>query len=145
MPAITRDLNVIARCGTQFRGGRLAKLSLTAAQAPFILHITANPGLSQEELADRLHINPSNVARQLYLLEKTGFIARSPKESDKRSLLVFPTKKAEEIAPLVRSINALWHDYLTLGMTEEEKEMLETLLEKIRHRAVLWETDKENT
>ncbi len=144
MPAITRDLNVIARCGMQFRGERLAKLSLTAAQAPFILHLVALPGQSQEELAMKLHINPSNVARQLSLLEKEGFITREPLEKDKRRLAVYPTDKAREMVPLVRSINALWHDYLTHDMSEEEKDSLENLLEKVRRRAVLWDSERES-
>lgn len=143
MPAITRDLNVIARCGMQFRGEHLKKLSLTAAQAPYILHIVALPGQSQEELAGRLHINPSNAARQLSQLESLGFITRCSKADDKRQLAVFPTDKAAQIAPLVREINALWHDYLTQEMTEEEKAMLESLLEKIRKRAVLWDSERE--
>ncbi len=144
MPAITRDLNVIARCGMQFRGLRLAKLSLTAAQAPFILHIVSQPGQSQEELAQKLHINPSNVARQLSLLEGQGFVERRPQSGDKRVQAVYPTDKARSIAPMVREINAFWHDYLTLGMTNDEIEALETLLCKIRQRAVEWDTAGED-
>ncbi|MDI9519964.1 MAG: MarR family transcriptional regulator [Bacillota bacterium] len=142
MPAITRDLNVIARCGMQFRGEHMKKLSLTAAQAPFILHIVALPGQSQEELAGRLHLNPSNVARQLSQLENLGFITRCAKADDKRQLAVFPTNKAVQTAPLVREINALWHDYLTQEMAEEEKAALETLLEKVRKRAVIWDSGR---
>lgn len=144
MPAITRDLNVIARCGMQFRGLRLAKLSLTAAQAPFILHIVSQPGQSQEELAQKLHINPSNVARQLSLLEGQGFVLRQPLVSDKRRLAVYPTDKTRNLAPQVRRINGLWHDHLTLGMSAEEIATLEDLLGKMRRQAVLWDTVEED-
>lgn len=142
MPAITRELNVLARCGNQFRGERLSKLGLTAAQAPYLLHLCARPGQSQDELARALHVNPSNAARQLAALEEAGFVIRRAQEGDKRRLLAYPTPKAEELAPLVRSINALWHDYLTSGMTEEEKTALEALLEKMRLRAAAWDAGK---
>ena len=139
MPIITRELNVLARCGNQFRGERLKALSLTATQAPYILHICARPGRSQEELAAALHVNPSNAARQLARLSELGFITREAHPHDKRQLAVYPTQKAQDAFPLVRGVNAQWHDYLTAEMTEEEKAQLEVLLEKLRRRAALWD------
>lgn len=142
MPVITRELNILARCGNQFRGERLKPLSLTAAQAPYILHICARPGRSQEELAAALHVNPSNAARQLARLSDLGFITREAHPQDKRQLAVYPTDKAREACPQIRRINAQWHDYLTLEMTEEEKGQLEVLLEKMRKRAAVWDRER---
>lgn len=142
MPIITRELNILARCGNQFRGKRLQQLALTAAQAPYILHICAMPGLSQEELASELHVNPSNAARQLSALCDNGFVDRRLCDDDRRQLLVYPTQKAIDAVPVVRSINAAWHDYLTQGMTQEEKASLEVLLEKMRLRAAQWDRER---
>ncbi len=142
MPVITRELNILARCGNQFRGERLKPLALTAAQAPYILHICARPGRSQEELAAALHVNPSNAARQLARLHDLGFITRQAHETNRRQLAVYPTDKAKEACPLVRQINAQWHDYLTHDMTEEEKGQLEVLLEKMRRRASVWDRER---
>lgn len=142
MPIITRELNVLARCGNQFRGQRLQKINLTAAQAPYILHICAKPGQSQEELAKALHVNPSNAARQLLQLSEQGFVTREAKQGDRRGLAIYPTDKAKEVSVIVRSINAQWHDYLTEGMSREEKATLETLLEKMRLRAAKWDSEK---
>ncbi len=144
MPVITRELNILARCGNQFRGERLKELNLTAAQAPYILHICARPGLSQEELARHLHVNPSNAARQLSALSDNGFVTRQPGEGDRRLLAIYPTEKALAAHPVVRSINAEWHDYLTHDMTEQEKASLEVLLEKMRLRAAQWEQERED-
>lgn len=142
MPAITRELNILARCGNQFRGERLVKVNLTAAQAPYILHIVARPGLSQEELAAALHVNPSNAARQLMQLEEGGFVSRAPREGDRRQLAVYPTDLALQAAPIVRSINAQWQDYLTSGMSAQEKDQLASLLERLRERAAQWEKER---
>ena len=101
MPAITRALNVLARCGNQFRGELLQALGLTAAQAPYILHICARPGLSQEELASRLHVNPSNATRQLAALSAAGFVSRVAKTGDKRQLAVYPSQTAIDLAPRI--------------------------------------------
>ena len=53
MPSITRNLNIIARCGNQFRSALLADTGTSAVQAPYLLHICASPGMSQEQLAHR--------------------------------------------------------------------------------------------
>jgi DNA-binding MarR family transcriptional regulator len=140
MPTITRELSVLARCGNQYRSERLRDFSLTAYQAPYILHISMSPGLSQEDLAREMHVNPSNAARQLAALEESGFVTREQRQDDKRQLAVFPTQKALEACPVVRDINAQWHAYLTQDMTEEERSTLELLLEKMRRRAEAWDS-----
>ena len=142
MPAITRELSILARCGNQFRSERLRELSLSAFQAPYILHICLSPGLSQEDLARELHVNPSNAARQLASLEETGFITRKQRQDDRRLLAVYPTQKALDACPVIRDVNAQWHAYLSRDMTEEEKSILEQLLEKMRLRAEAWDMNR---
>lgn len=138
MPAISRDLNVLARCGNQFRGAHLRDLGLTAFQAPYVLHICARPGQTQEQLARALHVNRSSAARQLRMLEEAGFVERREDQDDKRALLVFPRDRALEAVPRIRQVNARWNAWLTEGMTPEETSAVEGLLEKMRLRATAW-------
>ncbi len=138
MPAISRDLNVLARCGNQFRSAHLKTLGLTAFQAPYILHICARPGQSQEQLARALHVNRSSAARQLKMLEDGGFVCRQEDQVDKRLLLIYPLDKALAAAPLIRQVNRRWNAWLTDGMSAEETSTMERLLDKVRQRAILW-------
>ncbi|MHC1785824.1 MAG: MarR family winged helix-turn-helix transcriptional regulator [Christensenellales bacterium] len=144
MPAISRDLNVLARCGNQFRSMHLDKLGLTAFQAPYIQHVCASPGLSQEQLALALHVNRSSAARQLKLLEDKGFIQRLEDKQDKRLLLILPTDKARDALPTIRQVNEAWNDYLTQGMTPAEQGQLAALLERLRARAIAWVPEEED-
>ena len=139
MPAITRDLNVIARCGNQFRSALLCEHGISAAQAPYILHICAKPGMSQEQLANALHVNPSNATRQLSMLENQGIIKRNTCSYDKRLIELFPTDKAIAAEPLIRNINRQWHDYLTNSFEDAELAALEVMLEKMRMLAIAWD------
>lgn len=141
MPLITRELNVIARCGMQFRGRALKGTDLTPAQSPYLLHICHRPGMSQEELAKALHVDRSNAARQLAHLESAGYVLREPLAEDRRVLAVHPTPKARGMVARLRTINTQWHDYLTQDMTPGEREQLEDLMEKMRRRAILWEQE----
>lgn len=139
MPVITRSLNVIARCGNQYRGAKLAALDLTAAQAPYILHSCAHAGLSQDQLAKALHVNPSNATRQLGSLEEKGYIIREAPPDNRRLLLIQPTEKARKAAPQIHEVNRQWNDYLTRGLQPAELEQLENLMQLMLSRAVCWE------
>lgn len=136
MPIISRNLNVLARCGVQFRSGYFKALGITAFQAPYIQHICAQPGMSQEQVASALQVNRSSAARHLAALEDDGFVLRVESREDRRQLLVYPTQKALDANPEIRRVNALWNDYLTQGMTADDVARLEELLEKLRLRTV---------
>ena len=143
MPSITRNLNIIARCGNQFRSALLAGQGITAVQSPYLLHICARPGMSQEKLARALHVNPSNAARQLSLLEGQGFINRQVSPQDKRLMEIHPTAKALAAVPLIREVNDQWNVYLTEGIYTEDLEALERMLEHMRGRAINWDEERE--
>ena len=112
-------------------------------QAPYLLHICASPGMSQEQLARALHVNPSNAARQLSLLEGQGFIDRRVSPQDKRLMEIHPTAKALACVPLIREVNDQWNAYLTEGISPEDLEALERMLEHMRGRAIKWDEERE--
>jgi len=143
MPSITRNLNIIARCGSQFRTALLADQHVSAVQAAYLLHICAKPGLSQEKLARALHVNPSNAARQLSLLEGEGFIDRRISPQDKRLMEIHPTDKALAAVPRIRDVNDQWNAYLTEGISHDDLKALERMLNHMRSRAIAWDDRKE--
>ena len=143
MPAISRSLNVLARCGNQFRSSMLKDLDLSAAQAPYILHVCGKPGQTQEQLARALHVNPSNAARQLARLEEKGYIRRVTPDDNRRQLIIEPCQKAVDAVAKVREVNRQWNDYLTQGMTAAEEQKLEALLKQMLELAVRWADEQE--
>lgn len=143
MPAITRSLNVLARLGQQYRNAHLEDTGLTAIQAPYVLHIHARPGLSQEELARALRVNPSNATRQLSMLEKAGFVTRAHSKQDKRRMELYPTQLAVDTVPKVLLVNQAWNQVLTQGMTGEDQQRLISLLEIMLEKAMEWEADRQ--
>ena len=79
MSQIIRDITEIARCGAQYRADLLAPLGLKGCHASYLTEICAQPGISQDQLAKRICINKSNVARQAATLEEEGFLTRTPR------------------------------------------------------------------
>ena len=78
MSDIIRDITEIARCGAQYKADSLAVYGLKGCHASYLTEICANPGISQDQLAQKICINKSNVARQATILEEDGFITRTP-------------------------------------------------------------------
>ncbi len=131
-----KHINVVARCATEYRNEELADVGLCGLQYLYILNICREPGINQEELSRKLHVNKSNVTRQLASLEENGFIERRQSPTDKRVTCVFPTERATSALPEIQRVLHAWKQYLTDGFTDEERETLSRLMEKVAERAV---------
>lgn len=138
MTAYMKYINIISRCAAQYRNERLENSDLNGCQCTYIINICKNPGISQDELADMIYINKSNVTRQLSALEENGYITRSLRESDRRVTEVYPTRKALDILPEIKEFLHIWNEYITSDLTEEEKQQFFTLLERIADKAKLY-------
>ena len=132
---LMRNINTIARCASLFRDEHLKDTGLSGWQAPYIPEIIKTPGITQEELAQKLHVNRSNVTRQLTLLEDNGFVIRKRCETDRRSVEVYPTDKAREAHTRVKAVYKEWRELLFEGMSEKERNTLEIMLDGLAKRA----------
>ena len=131
MGALMKYINRISRCSILFKNGKLEHEGLNAYQHVYIRNICREPGISQDCLAKSIYVNKSSVTRQLALLEQNGFIYRTPGEKDKRVMQVFPTQKALDILPEVKRLSAEWENYITAGLTEEERGFFLSILERM--------------
>lgn len=135
MNTLMRSINAIARCATLYRDGKLKGTGLSGSQSVYVSVLCSNPGITQEQLAQRLHVNRSSVTHQMTLLEKGGFITRCRNASDRRTIEVYPTEKMEAMLPALQDIYMQWRAALTDHMPEKEVEMLESLLSEVAVRA----------
>ena len=135
MASTMRYINMVSRCCSMYRSQRLEGTELGACHIPYILTLCRNPGITQDTLCKMVYINKSNVTRALSYLEQHGYVERIQSEADKRVLLVYPTEKAEEALPAIRSILKDWNEYITEDITEEELCAFMAVLEKIAKKA----------
>ena len=142
MSQIIRDMLDISRCGVQYRSDYLAPLGLKSIHASYLTEICANPGISQDKLARLIFINKSNVARQVAVLEEDGYVRRVPSAADKRVMELYPTEKTLEILPKINDILTCWEQCITHDLSEEEKELITTLLSKMSKRAAWYMEDR---
>lgn len=135
MSQITRIISDIARRGVRYRSEPMKALGLCSRHTNYLLDICAEPGISQNRLAQRIGIDKSNVARQVASLEENGFITCTPCEKDRRITKLYPTEKTLALLPELTAMLDVWEAHLTQDMTAEEKETLTLLLTRIRDRA----------
>lgn len=135
MPSFTHSLNIIGRCTQMERSDALKELGICGGQVPYLLRLCRCPGLSQEELARALYLNKSSVTRQIANLEREGLVYRKSSPDDRRRLLVYPTEKAISLLPRLKETVCSWNDYLMEGLSGEEREQLEAIMERVSERA----------
>lgn len=138
MPDLMHHITDIARCAALYRQEELASLGLKACHASYLDAICSCPGITQDQLARRIFINKSNVARQLVVLEEDGFVERRPSTEDKRAVQVFPTQKAHDCMPEITRIFRCWESFVAQDLSEEERKALVCMLEKLKSRSADW-------
>ncbi|MBE6632952.1 MAG: winged helix-turn-helix transcriptional regulator [Ruminococcaceae bacterium] len=135
MPSIMKDLNTVSRCMALYRAEQLPNEGLKAKHHSFVFVICATPGLSQDQIARRLCLNKSTVARSLDQLEALGLITRVPSASDKRVTQIYPTNAMLELYPKIREIAKTWNEGITVDCTARELEIFLSVLNRITRRA----------
>ncbi|MDD9269752.1 MarR family winged helix-turn-helix transcriptional regulator [Paenibacillus sp. GCM10023248] len=128
---IPRWISLLYRYGQMYIGEHLKAYEIGKGQHIFLNALYKEDGLSQEELADYLKIDKGTTAKALKKLEEQGYITRTVSEEDKRRNEVHLTAKALEIKDDVRKVLTDWRERLTYGLSDEEKELALTILEKM--------------
>lgn len=134
MSKFSSNVNAIDRYLRRLRRQYMEPEGLKGIHARLIMAVCRTPGCSQDRLAKRMWFDKSTIARQLELLEKKGFLTRTPSETDKRVLCVHPTEKMLAFQPGLKSAMECWEQDLLQELTDEEKQQLDTLLGKLRSR-----------
>lgn len=71
-------------------------------QPPLLLALSAEDGLSQKELAERIHNKPATLTVMVDRMEKTGLVERRPDPTDQRVTRVYLTDKGREVTVHVK-------------------------------------------
>lgn len=142
MSQINRKILAIARCDTQYRTEKMAPFGLKSCHTSYLMQICANPGITQDRLAQLIFINKSNVARQAAFLEEEGYIRREPSQADRRAMELYPTEKALELLPQIKTILTDWERCITEGVTQEEMEIVTRVLSRMKDKAAEWMSDR---
>ena len=130
------SISIIYRKSSLWRTEQAASFGLSSAQVPIVLMTCSKPGVPQSEIGKLLALEKSVVAKSVGKLMNTGYLIRKQDEADKRAFNLYPTEKALSVYPTLVEHGKTCISLLTENLTDEEKETLSILLEKLVQNAL---------
>jgi DNA-binding MarR family transcriptional regulator len=106
-------------------------LQLTRPHAGILRIIGLAPGLSQQELARRLSILPSQLVALIDELEKRGFIERRQDAMDRRTYALHLTTSGRDMTEQIGRIAREHDDAICGALNVQERQQLSSLLGRI--------------
>lgn len=134
MPPPSGAALLLSRLGTHVAGRlaeRLQPLGLTPAHVGVLRMVAAEPGLSQQTLAERIGVAPSRVVKLLDDLEDRQLLERRRSAADRRHHEVYLANSATERLRQVRRVVSDNDAELIGSLTPDELATLLTLLRKL--------------
>lgn len=107
---------------------RTKDLGITPAQAGVIRILERHPGITQRELASKLHAVQSRVVALIDSLESLDCVARVRSTSDRRSYALQLTDHGREVLVRLRTISEMHEAEVTRGLSAVQRETLAELL-----------------
>lgn len=135
MTRFMKRLGEVWRCAGLYRMKEYEPLGIGMYQDAYLINICEKPGMTQEEISERIYVHKSNVARQLSVLEERGYVRRETDAEDRRIQRVYPTEKAYEVLPQIRAVHRAWNERVLAGMSEQEREAVSRLAERLAENA----------
>lgn len=106
----------------------LNEIGLHVGQEMFFVSMLQEEGLTQSELAERMHVQRATVTNMLQRLEHAALIERRSDEQDQRILRVYLTAQGHLIRQRLHQVWRDIEDQTTAGMTPEERLLFRRLL-----------------
>ncbi|MBM3918093.1 MAG: MarR family transcriptional regulator [Sphingomonadales bacterium] len=107
-------------------------IPFTAEQYRLMYILCGQPGAHQEFYARKLGRDRSSLTRMLQPLERSGLLRRVQSENDRRSLHVEPTEIGADWVRQARPVADEVMRKLWEGIAAEERELLNSLLVRLR-------------
>lgn len=101
------------------------------SQKRILILLRETKGMTQKELTTRLGVQPGSASEVLNKLEQAGLILRTPSETDHRTTDIRLTPDGEALAKEASAKRAERHEQMFAVLSEEEKDALIALLERV--------------
>ncbi len=98
------NLNALTRKVNRLWEAEFRQTGLSPPHAYLMRLVLDEPGLSQKQLAEVLHLDPSTVTRFVDALAARQLVRRDTSGSDRRSATVFPTREGKRLQKKLEKI-----------------------------------------
>lgn len=133
--SIGRWISILYRYRLNYLGKRLEPYNIGSGQHLFLMVLSKNDGINQEELSSYLKIDKATTAKAIKKLEEEGYVIRRIDDIDKRAYRVFLTDKGRDVIPIIDKAVKDWEEFITEGFSEKERISVGALLGKMAQNA----------
>ena len=113
-------VSMIHRTRMMFLNDKMGNMDITAGQFPFIVVLSNEEGITQDELAAHFHIDKGTVARALRKLEDKEYLFRKVDSLNRRRYLIYLTEKGRNAVPILINIEKEWENSMCSKFSEVE-------------------------
>lgn len=110
---------------------RLKPLGITRVQWIALYYLGKCKGINQKELAEKMNIKSSTVARLVDRMEKEDFVMRIDDPTDRRAIKLVLTKKGEKLREKLLPEGEKMSEIFAKGLTDEEIDIFLGVINKM--------------
>jgi DNA-binding MarR family transcriptional regulator len=113
---------------------RLAEVGLELPHYDVLANVFHYPGLTQQELADKLLVGRSNLSMLLPELERRGLVRRESDEADRRLRRLSLTPEGEALARAGLKAHTALIEHMMGALTDQECHLVGEFMRRVGHR-----------
>jgi DNA-binding MarR family transcriptional regulator len=102
---------------------------------PFLFELWGEEGINLEKLSRKIMVDKALSTRAIQKLIQLGYLEKVPDEQDLRAYRLFLTEAGRKVVPCVMNEIHQWNECITMDLNNEEKDLLNSFLDKILNRA----------
>lgn len=139
--SIGRNLIIVNKYFKMFLRDKLQQYDMNAQEGIVLLMMYRKNklnerGNTQDELIKEIHCDKGVMTRTMKELENKGFVVRDVNPDDSRSYVFSLSDKGLEYENIIIDILKEWNDNLLSGVDEDEREVVENVLNKMSKNVV---------
>ncbi len=132
---LTKRISHISK-STQYHMDEVLKpYHLSSGTYPFLLALWQDEGINLEKISRKVNVDKALSTRTIQKLIELEYLEKLNDEQDSRACRLFLTEKGKYVIPLIKKEINMWIDNITADLLPEEKDSLNTMLEKVLIRA----------
>lgn len=135
-------ISSISRAHLRYLFTEIEKHGITGGQYQFLLGLSKQDGITQEELARNFHMNQSTIARALKKLEDAEMVVRKTDDANRRKNIITVTDKGRKVTSKIQLKDEKWEENLN-SLSKSEKSTFKEMLRKVLQESV-GSMEKEN-
>jgi len=113
-------VSMIHRTHMIFVNDKIKHMDINAGQIPFLMVLSHEEGITQDDLASHFHIDKGVVARALRKLEDNEYLFREIDPSNRRRHRIYLTEKGKTTVPKITAIDKEWENAICSRLSKEE-------------------------